>query len=67
MLLGTADLIIIVLVFVGLQFWWIIPIIKNNNKINYKGKELTDLDKQLDIRESEIYREEELIKFSKDL
>ena len=48
MLLGTADLMIIVLVFVGLQFWWIIPIIKNNNKINYKGKELTEEIKQLE-------------------
>ena len=47
MLPGTPDLIIIVLVFVGLQFWWIIPIIKNN-KINHKEKKLTEEIKQLE-------------------
>ena len=39
---GTPDLIIIILVFFGLQAWWIIPIIKKNNKINENGKELRE-------------------------
>ena len=39
---GTPDLIILILVFLGLQAWWIIPIIKKNNKINEKGKELRE-------------------------
>ena len=37
---GTPDLILLLLVFFGLQAWWLIPIIKKNNKINEKGKEL---------------------------
>jgi len=40
MLPGTTDLIIFILLFVGLQAWWIIPLIKKSNKINEKGKEL---------------------------
>ena len=39
---GTPDLIILILVFLGLQAWQIIPIIKKNNKINEKGKELRE-------------------------
>ena len=39
---GTPDLILLMLVFFGLQAWWIIPIIKKNNKINEKGKELRE-------------------------
>ena len=39
---GTPDLILLILVFLGLQAWWIIPIIKKNNKINQKGKELRE-------------------------
>ena len=39
---GTSDLILLILVFLGLQAWWIIPIIKKNNKINERGKELTE-------------------------
>ncbi len=45
---GTPDLIILILFFVGLQAWWIIPLIKNNNKINKRGKELRDEIKQLE-------------------
>ena len=44
---GTPDLILLILVFVGLQAWWIIPIIKKNNKINEKSKELRDEINQL--------------------
>ena len=45
---GTPDLILLILVFLGLQAWWIIPIIKKNNKINEKGKELREDIQQLE-------------------
>ena len=45
---GTPDLILLTLVFVGLQAWWIIPLIKKNNKLNDKGKELRKEIKQLE-------------------
>ena len=45
---GTPDLILLILVFVGLQAWWIIPLIKKNNKMNEKGKELRKEIKQLE-------------------
>ena len=45
---GTPDLILFILVFVGLQAWWIIPIIKKNNKINERVKELREEIKQLE-------------------
>ena len=45
---GTPDLIFLILMFVGLQAWWIIPIIKKNNKINEKGKKLRDEINQLE-------------------
>ena len=45
---GTSDLILLILVFLGLQAWWIIPIIKKNNKINKKGKELREEIQQLE-------------------
>ena len=45
---GTLDLIILILVFVGLQAWWIIPLIKKNNKLNERGKELREEIKQLE-------------------
>ena len=45
---GTPDLILLVLVFLGLQAWWLIPIIKKNNKINEKSKELRDEINQLE-------------------
>ncbi|MDC3176092.1 hypothetical protein OA859_02430 [Prochlorococcus sp. AH-716-D13] len=38
---GTPDLILLILVFVGLQVWWIIPIIKKNNKLNDRDRELS--------------------------
>ena len=34
--LGTIDLLILLFIFVGLQAWWIIPIFKNNNRLNKK-------------------------------
>ena len=45
---GTADLILLILVFVGLQAWWIIPIIKKNNKIYESGKDLREEIKKLE-------------------
>ena len=45
---GTPDLILLLLAFFGLQAWWIIPIIKKNNKINEKGKELREEIQQLE-------------------
>ena len=45
---GTLDLIILILVFVGLQAWWIIPLIKKNNKLNERGTELREEIKQLE-------------------
>ena len=45
---GAPDLILLILVFVILQSWWIIPIIKKNNKNNRGVKELTEEIKQLE-------------------
>ena len=46
---GTPDLIFIILVFVVLQFWWIIPtIIKKNNKVYERGKDFREEIKQLE-------------------
>ena len=48
MSLGTPDLIILILVFVGLQAWWLIPLINKKNKMNERGKDLRDEIKQLE-------------------
>jgi len=45
---GTPDLILLILVFFGLQAWWIIPLIKKNNKLNERGRELSKEIKQLE-------------------
>ena len=45
---GTFDIIILILIFVGLQAWWVIPIIKRNNKMNERGKDLREEVKQLE-------------------
>ena len=45
---GTPDLILLLLVFLGLQAWWLIPIIKKNNKINERGRALREEVKQLE-------------------
>ena len=45
---GTTDLVILLLLFVSLQAWWIIPLINKNNKMNEKGKELKEEIKQLE-------------------
>ena len=45
---GTFDLLILVFIFLGLQAWWIIPIINRNNKLNTRGKNLREEIKQLE-------------------
>ena len=45
---GTIDLIILIFIFIGLQAWWIIPIIKKNNKLKERGKEIREEIKQLE-------------------
>ena len=49
MLPGTFDLVILIVVFLGLQAWWIIPIINKNNRLNRRGvdlrKEINQLEK----------------------
>ena len=39
---GTFEVLILVFIFLGLQAWWIIPIISKNNKLNKRGKDLRD-------------------------
>ena len=45
---GTFDLLILVFIFLGLQSWWIIPIINKNNKLNKKGNDLSEEIKRLE-------------------
>tara|TARA_B100001778_G_C18366162_1_gene528673 strand:+ start:224 stop:385 length:162 start_codon:yes stop_codon:yes gene_type:complete len=45
---GTPDLIFLILLFIAIQAWWIIPIVKKNNKMNERGKELREEIKQLE-------------------
>ena len=45
---GTFDLLILLFIFLGLQAWWIIPIIKKNNKLNKRSSDLRDEIKQLE-------------------
>ena len=45
---GTPDLILLILVFIGLQAWWIIPKIKKNNKLKDRGRELREEINQLE-------------------
>ena len=45
---GTFQLLILVFIFLGLQAWWIIPIINKNNKLNKRGKDLREEIKQLE-------------------
>jgi hypothetical protein len=45
---GTFDLLILVFIFLGLQVWWIIPIINKNNKLNKRGNDLREEIKQLE-------------------
>ena len=45
---GSFELLILVFIFLGLQAWWIIPIINKNNKLKKKGKDLREEIKQLE-------------------
>tara|TARA_B100000900_G_scaffold334591_1_gene295929 strand:- start:288 stop:449 length:162 start_codon:yes stop_codon:yes gene_type:complete len=45
---GTYDLIILIIIFIGLQAWWLIPIIKKNNKLNKSYKDISEEIKQLE-------------------
>jgi len=45
---GTFDLLILLFLFLGLQAWWIIPIIIKNNKLNKKGNDFREEIKQLE-------------------
>ena len=45
---GTFEITILILIFLGLQAWWVIPIIKRNNKMKERGKDLSEEVKQLE-------------------
>ena len=45
---GTFDLLILVFIFLGLQAWWIIPIVNKNIKLNERGNDLRDEIKKLE-------------------
>ena len=45
---GTFDLIVLIVIFIGLQSWWVIPIIKRNYKMNERGKNIREEIKQLE-------------------
>ena len=45
---GTFELVILIFIFLGLQAWWIIPIINKNNELNMRGKDLSEEIKQLE-------------------
>ena len=45
---GTFELLILVFIFLGLQAWWIIPIINKNNRLKKKDKDLRQEIKQLE-------------------
>ena len=45
---GTFEIIILILIFIGLQAWWIIPIIQRNHNMNAKDKDLREEVKQLE-------------------
>ena len=48
MLPGSIDLIILILVFLVLQAWWVIPIIKKNNNLNKRPNKLREEINQLE-------------------
>ena len=45
---GTPDLIITILIFLSLQSWWIVSLIKKNNKLQERGEDLREEIKQLE-------------------
>ena len=44
----SFDLLILLFIFLGLQAWWIIPLIINNNKLNNRGNDLSEEIKRLE-------------------
>ena len=45
---GTFELLILVIIFLVLQAWWIISIVIKNNKLKKRGKNLREEIKQLE-------------------
>ena len=45
---GTFELLILVFIFLGLQAWWIIPIVIKNNILNKRVRDLRKEIKQLE-------------------
>jgi len=45
---GTFELLILVFILLGLQAWWVIPIVIKNNNLNNRGKYLREEIKQLE-------------------
>ena len=45
---GTFELLILIFIFLGLQAWWIIPIVIKNNNLNKRGKDLRKEIEQLE-------------------
>ena len=39
---ASIDLLILLIIFLGLQAWWIYPILKNNMKLNKKSSNLKE-------------------------
>tara|TARA_Y100000589_G_C27183581_1_gene641771 strand:- start:660 stop:821 length:162 start_codon:yes stop_codon:yes gene_type:complete len=40
--LGTYDLLILLIIFLGLQVWWIYPIFRRNRRLNKKDTNLKE-------------------------
>jgi len=45
---GSIDLLILLIIFLGLQAWWIYPILKKNRKFNNKASNLKEKIEQLE-------------------
>ena len=45
---GTFELLILIFIFLGLQAWWIIPVIYRNNELNKRGNDLGEEIKRLE-------------------
>ena len=39
---GSIDLLILLIIFIGLQAWWIYPILKKNRKFNKNNSNLKE-------------------------
>tara|TARA_Y100001968_G_scaffold45319_1_gene35354 strand:+ start:323 stop:484 length:162 start_codon:yes stop_codon:yes gene_type:complete len=46
---GSIDLLIVLIIFLGLQAWWIYPILKKNREFN---KKTSNLKEKIDTLES---------------